>query len=334
MDKIKISVIVPVFNEEKFLGVCLESILIQTLKDFEILVVDDCSTDSSATIAENYLEKFGGRLKIISLEKNSGSAAVPRNVGLNFARGKYICFVDADDLLTDNALEELFNFAEKFSADAIYMDRGFICDALPAVPKNFTYGQWRQNLSTTEPTLETENILARVEKFLTRQYKWPPCWKFSRRKFLLDNEINFPDMRTAEDGIFSFKLLCLAKNFLFVPPPLYVQRLNENSVTRLKKNPEQDIIFRAQTLLRGADCLNEFMNRLELFKKNPDLRLRVLIFFLEVQLEQMENSLLSLTPAEVYEIFLREFSKAGSSQPALISCLFVMLNIRRNELRK
>ena len=317
----KVSVIIPVYNAEKFLGVCLESVLIQTLKDFEVLVVDDCSTDSSVSVAENFLEKFAGRLKIISLEKNSGGGAVPRNIGLENARGKYICFVDADDLLTDNALEELFNAAEKFSADAIYMDRGFTCAALPAVPKNFVYGHWRENLSTTEPTLETQNISARVEKFLTRQYKWPPCWKFSRRKFLLDNEINFP-------------LLCLAKNFLFVPPPLYVQRLNENSVTRLKKNPEQDIIFRAQTLLRGADCLNEFMNRLELFKKNPDLRLRVLIFFLEVQLEQMENSLLSLTPAEVYEIFLREFSKAGSSQPALISCLFVMLNIRRNELRK
>ena len=130
-------------------------------------------------------------------------------------------------------------------------------------------------------------------------------------------------MKTAEDGIFSFKLICLAKNFLFVPPPLYVQRLNAGSVTRKKKSPEKDLIFRAKTLLRGADCLEEFMSRFEFFRENPDLRLRVIIFFLGVQLEEMENSLKSLTPAEVYEIFLREFSEAGSSQPALISYLFL-----------
>ncbi|MBQ3450902.1 MAG: glycosyltransferase [Selenomonadaceae bacterium] len=319
----KISVIIPMYNAEKFLGVCLDSLLIQTLTDFEVLVVDDCSTDNSVAIAENYLEKFGGRLKIISLPENTGGGGIPRNVGLDFARGKYVCFLDSDDLLVDNALETLYTLAEKFHADATYMERGFTCDAEPVIPKKFNYGQWRQNLTDTEPTLETENIFVRVEKFITRQYKWPSWLKFSRRKFLLDNEIKFPDMKMAEDGIFSFKLICLAKNFLFVPPPLYVQRLNNNSVTRAEKSPEQDLIFRAKTLLRGADCLEEFMSRFEFFKQNPALRLRVIIFFLNVQLEEMERSLKALTPGEVYEIFWREFSKAGSLQPALISYLLL-----------
>ena len=108
-----------------------------------------------------------------------------------------------------------------------------------------------------------------------------------------------------------------------MPPPLYVQRLNAASVTRAKKSPEQDLIFRAKTLLRGADCLEEFMSRFEFFRRNPDLRMRVIIFFLNVQLEEMQSSLQALTPGEVYEIFLREFSAAGSSQPALISYLFL-----------
>ncbi len=319
----KVSVIVPVFNAEKFLGACLESILNQTLQDFEVIVVDDCSTDNSIVVAENFLERFGGRLKIISLPTNTGGGALPRNVGLDFARGRYVCFLDADDLLVDNALETFYTLAEKFHADATYMERGFTCDAEPVIPQNFNCGDWRQNLIDTEPTLETENFFERVEKFITRQYKWPPCWKFSRRKFLLDNEIKFPDMKTAEDGIFSFKLICLAKNFLFVPPPLYVQRLNAASVTREKKSPEQDLIFRAKTLLRGADCLEEFMSRFEFFRRNPDLRMRVIIFFLNVQLEEMQSSLQALTPGEVYEIFLREFSAAESSQPALISYLFL-----------
>ena len=86
----KVSVILPVFNAEKFLGECLESILNQTLKDFEVIIVDDCSTDNSIVVAENFLERFGGRLKIISLPKNTGGGALPRNVGLDFARGNKV----------------------------------------------------------------------------------------------------------------------------------------------------------------------------------------------------------------------------------------------------
>ena len=67
----KVSVIIPVYNAEKYLAVCLESLLIQTFADFEVIVVDDCSTDSSLAIAESYLEKFGGRLKILALEENN-----------------------------------------------------------------------------------------------------------------------------------------------------------------------------------------------------------------------------------------------------------------------
>ena len=86
----KVSVIIPVFNAEKYLAVCLESLLIQTFTDFEVIIVDDCSTDSSLAIAESYLEKFGGRLKILTLEENTGTPGLPRNVGLEFSQGEYI----------------------------------------------------------------------------------------------------------------------------------------------------------------------------------------------------------------------------------------------------
>ena len=90
MEQTKVSVIIPMFNEEKYIGECLESILAQTFKDFELIVVNDCSTDSSVEVVESYAEKFGGRLKLFSTEKNSGSGAVPRNKGLNFSCGEYI----------------------------------------------------------------------------------------------------------------------------------------------------------------------------------------------------------------------------------------------------
>ena len=112
----KVSVIIPLYNAEKYLGVCLESLLIQTLQDFEVIVVDDCSSDNSCAVAESFLEKFSGRLKIIYLEKNTGSGAVPRNEGLRFSRGEYVFFMDADDLIIDNALEKRFTLPQKNSA--------------------------------------------------------------------------------------------------------------------------------------------------------------------------------------------------------------------------
>ena len=123
----KVSVIIPVYNVEKYLAVCLESLLIQTFTDFEVIVVDDCSTDNSLAIAESYLERFGGRLKIFSLEENTGSGAVPRNVGLEVASGKYVYFVDDDDLLIDIALDTLFNYAEEYQAQVVYMEKFFSC---------------------------------------------------------------------------------------------------------------------------------------------------------------------------------------------------------------
>ena len=118
-----VSVIIPMYNAEKYLPVCLESILNQTFTDFELLVVDDCSTDSSYAVAESYLEKFGGRLKIISLPQNTGSGAVPRNVGLDLSRGKYVYFMDADDLLLDTAIETLCDYAENYQAASFTRDR-------------------------------------------------------------------------------------------------------------------------------------------------------------------------------------------------------------------
>lgn len=78
----KVSVIIPLYNAEKYIGVCLSSILVQTLRDFEVIAVDDCSTDSSLPIVESFSEKFGERLKIITLPENTGSGAVPRNVSV------------------------------------------------------------------------------------------------------------------------------------------------------------------------------------------------------------------------------------------------------------
>ncbi len=330
----KVSVIIPLYNDEKYLAVCLESLLIQTFTDFEVIVVDDCSTDSSLAIVESYLEKFGGRLKVFSLEENTGSGAVPRNIGLEIASGKYVYFMDSDDLMIDNALETLYNFAEEYQAEVVYMERGFTCGA-ELVPQNLTEVFWNPPRFTSEkPILESENLSERVEKFLKLAIGMPPWEKFLRRDFLIENRIKFPAIKISEDIIWTFKLLCKAKNFLRLPTALYIQRENFSSMTRQNRSLEQELLFWTNPLLRGVDCLNDFMNEIIFFKMNAPIKFAVLNFFAKIQFDFMAETFKSLEPQEAYEIILREFSKVGTSQPALIAYLLVMNNLFRNELAK
>ena len=115
MENIKVSVIVPVYNVEKYLHRCLDSIINQTLKEIEIICVNDCSTDSSLNILENYKDKED-RIIIINHQKNLRLAAA-RNSGMKAAKGEYISFIDSDDYIENNFLENLYKSAKNNDAD-------------------------------------------------------------------------------------------------------------------------------------------------------------------------------------------------------------------------
>lgn len=114
-----ISVIVPVYNVEKYLNRCIDSILNQTLKQIEIILVDDGSTDNSPIICDEYCERYEN-IKAIHKENNRVAAA--RNDGIKIATGKYIALVDSDDWIDPNMLEEMYNKAEEFHTDITMCD--------------------------------------------------------------------------------------------------------------------------------------------------------------------------------------------------------------------
>ena len=320
----KVSVIIPMYNAEKYLAACLDSVLAQTLTDFEVVIVDDCSTDSSCAVAESYLEKFGGRLKIISLPKNTGNASIPRNEGLRFSRSEYIFFMDNDDLLIQTALAELYRLAEDFQADAVYMERGFILDK-----ENFTEATWNKNVALIDkPTLEIQDVSARVENFLRTGYGWAPWTKFVRRDFLIANKINFPHVKISEDVLWTFKVICLAENFLRVPNQLYVYRSAENSWSRVKRKPADEIKFWLDPLIKGLDYLDEFMDELNFFTQNPNYRFEVTNFFVKMQVAGMLDALKNLNRYELYEVIHGEFN---GKHAALIANLFVVMNFYRDK---
>ena len=192
-----ISVIIPLYNAEKYIGECLDSILAQTFKNFEVIVVDDCSTDISPAIVESYKEKFGGRLKLVHTKKNSGSGTEPRNLGLAYSRGEYLYFMDNDDTITPTALEELYTLAKKFDADVVHCEKNY------NIPDEFYHdAEYIKNLKPschpagdkifiTEPTLLTEDLDKRAFEFSKHWLTWSIWLQLIRRDFILSNNLHF-----------------------------------------------------------------------------------------------------------------------------------------------
>lgn len=120
MDKIKISVIVPVYNVEKYLRKCLDSIIYQNLREIEIIIVNDCSPDNSLKIIQEYTKK-DERIILVNKEKNEGIAST-RNSGLEIARGEYILYIDSDDWIEQNYFKDMYELAIKNNADVVISD--------------------------------------------------------------------------------------------------------------------------------------------------------------------------------------------------------------------
>ena len=114
----KVSVIVPLYNAERFLKTCIDSILNQSFEDFELIIVDDCSTDRSLEIAQQYRDS---RIKIFRNVTNLGDAAT-RNIGLTFSSSEYVYFMDDDDAILANCLEIFYNAIEESNADVVHMN--------------------------------------------------------------------------------------------------------------------------------------------------------------------------------------------------------------------
>ena len=131
---IKVSVIVPVYNVEEYLEKCLESLVNQTLKDIEIIVVNDGSPDNSQKIIDRYKEKYHN---IISIEDINHGQGYARNKGISLAKGKYIMFLDSDDTVELTILEKMYNIIEKQKVDVVISDINKIINNQKIYFKNY-----------------------------------------------------------------------------------------------------------------------------------------------------------------------------------------------------
>ena len=284
MNAPKISVIIPMYNAEKFIRQCLISVLASKFADYEVLVVDDCSTDNSVAEVEKLAPHFGGRLKIFHTEKNSGGAGIPRNVGIKNSAGKYVMFIDNDDALLPTALDDFFTAAEEFQADVVHTVKAFVFYGMDE--KNFARADLQlqsdssDDFSTT-PRLETENLRERMKDFVDEKIFWLPWGKFFRREFLIENKIEFPNLTYSEDMIFCFKCVCLAKKYLRVPFAANIHRIRRRSLSQKIIPVNEGVQFFLNVITNVAALTDEFMCRQEFFRVNPDVRRDVLKFFID-----------------------------------------------------
>ncbi|HHL2037255.1 glycosyltransferase family 2 protein [Clostridium perfringens] len=149
MERDLVSIITPVYNAERFLKETIESVINQSYKNWELILVDDCSKDSSEKIIRSYI-KLDNRIKYIKLEKNSG-AAISRNTAINNSKGKYIAFLDSDDIWKKNKLETQINFMREnnigfsFSEYDVMTEEGEKIDRIIKVPKKINYNEYLKN---------------------------------------------------------------------------------------------------------------------------------------------------------------------------------------------
>lgn len=222
MKKINISIIVPVYNVEQYLEKCLESLVHQTYKNVEIILVNDGSTDNSRKIISKYEKKYNN---IICIDKENGGQGSARNLGIKEAKGDYITFVDSDDWISTNMCELMIEKALKNNSDLVFANFSTVKNEV--IELGDVYGN-----------KETDN----VKKYLLTQSG--PCHKLIKKDIIVDNNLYFPEIRAYEDinvvPLWGLK----AKNISYIEDSVYFYLIREGSTMKQQKfNTKLEAIF-------------------------------------------------------------------------------------------
>lgn len=243
MNDIKVSVIIPIYNVEKYLKQCLESVANQTLKDIEIICVDDGSDDKSFEIVKGFAEKDN---RFIAVKQANGGAGAARNNGLKRARGKYLSFLDSDDFFDEKMLEEAYTCAEKHNADFVV----FQSDQYQEDTDEFKNVAWTLRYAEIPP-YQPFSRRAMTDNIFKVFVGW--AWdKLYNRQFVLDNNLLFQEQRTSNDMLFVFSAVAVAKRIACVEKGKVLAHQRRNNKSSLSNTREKswDCFYKALIALR------------------------------------------------------------------------------------
>ncbi|HDR6246514.1 TPA: glycosyltransferase family 2 protein [Bacillus cereus] len=224
-NEVGITVIVPVYNVQEYIVECIDSLKRQTFRNFEVIFIDDCSTDRSMDLVKENITEFK-RYLMIQNEKNIG-VAKSRNKALKRANGKYVFFLDSDDILTENALENLFTCAGRDSGDLV-------------IGKMLIYDQSQQKKYQEEYSMYIGPIYKMFKKYDNIKniphalLLFPTlCSKLYKTEIIKKNGLEFADL-LHEDDLFSLEMFYYSERIVFTDNYVYMRRFRkeENSITQ------------------------------------------------------------------------------------------------------
>lgn len=249
-----VSIVVSAYNVAQYLGSCVESLIMQTYNNIEILLVDDGSSDATVKICDVYAEKDP---RVLAFHKKNGGVSSARNIGISNAKGQFIMFVDGDDWLEPFAVEMLLNRLVESNADICYCNRYF---------KN-------ENEILTATTLETDLVLPSIEiarRHLYYGFIASPCLSLSRFPLVEGKAKSYPRLsenkhprfsegiHTLEDWEFNFRLILSTENVAIISIPYYHYRTVEGSASKSPLNRRKMSCFLIPQKVEDFVRVNKF----------------------------------------------------------------------------
>lgn len=239
----KVSVIIPCFNATKWLPKCFMSLVQQSIgiAQLELIFVDDASTDGGATwqMLQEFEKAFPENILILKLEENMRQGGA-RNIALQYATGEYIAFVDADDFVAENFLEEAYRYAKNENADLVQFEYEFYTDRLGAVPSGRT---------VTPEIIEIHSHEERARLLMAEKVTYG-CWnKLYRHALLKEANVTYAEHVIYEEPLFVYPLLFYAKKIVITNDIFYYYRQNDAGTMRNDMKQEETLRMHATVQL-------------------------------------------------------------------------------------
>lgn len=264
MRSVSVSIIIPVYNVETYIKACLDSVTKQTFSDYELIIVNDGSTDNSPSIINEY-SKEKENIVVINQENQGQSAA--RNRAINIARGEYIYFLDSDDYIDFDTIETLYTDATLNDLDVLLFNGDTFYDNYVRSKTNFgrNYSKNGQYSEISDGLTMFSNLV------MNNDYSCSPCLLFIRKSILENKSLNFYEGIIHEDELFTFKLLLSSKSVRHLDKTLFHRRIRENStmtgLNYLKSYIGYSVVlkemvnFKNSLNINGYDYVNKAINK-------------------------------------------------------------------------
>lgn len=278
----KVSVVVPVYNVEKYLAKCLDSLVNQTLEDIEIIVVNDGSTDNSKSIIEEYSSKYPK--KVFPFDKENGGLSDARNFGLNYVHGDYIAFLDSDDYVNKTLYEKMYNKALEEKSDMVECDFYWTYPASKKVDTRYEYK-------------DKKDMIANA-----RVVAWNKLYK---KDVLLNSGVTFTKGLHYEDVDFFYKMIPKLGKVSLIREPLiyYVQR--KSSISNTQDENTKDIFTILDNVIeyyKENNLFDEYKCELE-YAYTRYLLCSSLLRMVKIKDDDIRKKLLKQTISNIYEKF-------------------------------